>query len=158
MSDKDQKREGPTAVRGTVNSFKRKKVGPQHCVCGIKSPARRESAVRQPVLWGTFPLQLGAGTSRFCCCSVPQACPAFWDHMDCSLPGFPVLHYLPEFAQTHVHWCCHPTASSSVSPFSSHPQSFPASGSFPMSRLFASGGQRIGVSVSTSVLPTTIQG
>ena len=46
---------------------------------------------------------------------------------------------------------CHPTISSSVVPFS-HPQSFPASGSFQMSQLFASGGQRIGVSASTSVL------
>ena len=50
-------------------------------------------------------------------------------------------------------WWCHPTISSSVIPFSSCPQSFPASGSFPMSQLFTSGGQSIGVSASTSVLP-----
>ena len=50
-------------------------------------------------------------------------------------------------------WWCHPTISSSVIPFSSCPQSFPASGSFPMSQFFASGGQSIGVSASTSVLP-----
>ena len=49
---------------------------------------------------------------------------------------------------------CHPTISSPVIPFSSCPQSFPASGSFPMSQLFTSGGQSIGVSASTSVLPT----
>ena len=49
---------------------------------------------------------------------------------------------------------CHPTISSSVVPFSSCPQSFAASGSFPMSQLFASGGQSIGVSASTSVLPS----
>ena len=48
---------------------------------------------------------------------------------------------------------CHPTISSSVIPFSSCPQSFPASGSFPMSQLFTSGGQGIGVSASTSVFP-----
>ena len=48
---------------------------------------------------------------------------------------------------------CHPTISSSVIPFSSCPQTFPASGSFPMSLFLASGGQSIGVSVSTSVLP-----
>ena len=48
---------------------------------------------------------------------------------------------------------CHPTISSSVLPFSSCPQSFPAWGSFQMSQLFAWGGQRIGVSASTSVLP-----
>ena len=48
---------------------------------------------------------------------------------------------------------CHPAISSSVVPFSSCPQSFPASGSFQMSQLFASGGQSTGVSASTSVLP-----
>ena len=52
---------------------------------------------------------------------------------------------------------CHPTISSSVVPFSSCPQSFPASGSFPMSQLFASGDQSIGVSASTSVLPKNTQ-
>ena len=52
---------------------------------------------------------------------------------------------------------CHPTISSSVVPFSSCPQSFPVSGSFQMSQLFTSGGQRIGVSASTSVLPTNTQ-
>ena len=52
---------------------------------------------------------------------------------------------------------CHPTISSSVVPFSSCPQSFPASGSFQMSQLFASGGQSIGVSASTSVLPLKTQ-
>ena len=52
---------------------------------------------------------------------------------------------------------CHPTISSSVIPFSFCPQSFPASGSFPMSQLFISGGQSIGVSASTSVLPMNTQ-
>ena len=57
---------------------------------------------------------------------------------------------------------CHPTTSSSIIPFSSHPQSFSASGSFPMShfpisRFFTSGGQSIGVSASASVLPMNIQ-
>ena len=54
-------------------------------------------------------------------------------------------------------WWCHPTISSSVVPFSSCLQSFPASGSFPMSQLFTSGGQSIGVSASTSVLPMNTQ-
>ena len=53
-------------------------------------------------------------------------------------------------------WWCHPTISSSVVPFS-HLQSFPASGSFPMSQFFTSGGQSIGVSVSASVPPMNIQ-
>ena len=52
---------------------------------------------------------------------------------------------------------CHPAISSSVVPFSSCPQSFPASGSFQMSQLFTSGGQNIGVSASTSVLPMNTQ-
>ena len=52
---------------------------------------------------------------------------------------------------------CHPTISSSVAPFFSRLQSCPASGSFPLSQLFTSGGQRIGVSASTSVLPMNIQ-
>ena len=52
---------------------------------------------------------------------------------------------------------CHPTISSSVIPFSSCPQSFPASGSFQMSQLFISGGESIGVSASTSVLPMNTQ-
>ena len=52
---------------------------------------------------------------------------------------------------------CRPTILPSVTPFSSCPQSFPASGSFPMSQLFTSGGQSIGVSASPSVLPVTIQ-
>ena len=54
-------------------------------------------------------------------------------------------------------WWCHPTISSSVITFSSCPQSFPASGSFQMSQLSASGGQSIGVSASTSVLPMNTQ-
>ena len=54
-------------------------------------------------------------------------------------------------------WWSHPTISTSVVPFSSHLQSFPASGSFPVSQFFASGGQSIRVSASASVLPMTIQ-
>ena len=74
--------------------------------------------------------------------SVAQSCPTLCDPMNCSTPGLPVHHQLPEFTQTHVHWLsqwCHPTISSSVNPFSSCPQSFLASGSFQMSQLFASG-------------------
>ena len=53
---------------------------------------------------------------------------------------------------------CHPAISSSVTPFSSCPQSFPASGSFPMSQLFTSGDQNIGASASASIFPMNIQG
>ena len=63
---------------------------------------------------------------------------------DCSTPGFPVLHYLPGFAQIHVHWVSDAIEPSHLLlPFSFCCHSFPASGSFPMSRLFASGGQNI---------------
>ena len=74
--------------------------------------------------------------------SVIQSCPTLCDPMNRSTPGLPVHHQLPEFTQTHVHRVgdaiqqSHP-----VIPFSSCPQSLPASGSFPMSQLFISGGQ-----------------
>ena len=78
--------------------------------------------------------------------------------MDCSTPGFPVL-YLPSpracSNSCALSWWCHPTISSSVIPFSSCLQSFPASGFFPMSQFFTSGGQSIGA--SASVLPVNIQ-
>ena len=91
-------------------------------------------------------------------CSVPQSCPTLFNSMDCGSPGFSVLHHLLEFAQTQgpLSQRCHPTISSSVAPFSSCPQSFPESESFPMSWLFTSGGQSI--EVLASVLPTNIQG
>ena len=54
-----------------------------------------------------------------CCCSVAKLCLTLSDPMDCSTPGFPVLHYLPEFAQTHVHW-----VSDAIQP--SHPLSSPS--------------------------------
>ena len=67
---------------------------------------------------------------------------------------------IPEYTKTHVHCVsdAYLTISSSVTPFSSCLHSFPASGSFPVSRLFASGGQSIGASASASVLPMSIQG
>ena len=83
-----------------------------------------------------------------------------FDPMDCSMPGFPVLCQLLELTQTHVHWvgdANQPSTSSSVVPFFSRLQSFPASGSFPMSQFFTSGGQTIGVSASATVLPMNIQ-
>ena len=66
--------------------------------------------------------------------SVAQSCPTFHNPMSRSTPGLPVNHQLPEFTQTHV------------VPFSFCPQSLPASGSFPMTQLFAWGGQNTGVS------------
>ena len=78
--------------------------------------------------------------------------------MDCSMPGFPVHHQLPELAQTHVHRVSDTIQPSHpVIPFSSRLQSFPTSGSFPMSQSFTSGGQSIGVSTSAPVLPVNTQ-
>ena len=79
------------------------------------------------------------------------------DPVDCSMPGLPVHHQLPELNSCPLIWWCHPTISSTVVHSSSRLHSFPASGSFQMSRFFASGGQSIGVSASASVLPMNIQ-
>ena len=78
--------------------------------------------------------------------------------LDFSRPDFPVFHYLPVSSNSHLlsRWC-HSTTSSSVAPFSSCPQSFPALGSFPVSWLFALGDQTIGDLASASVLPVNIQ-
>ena len=72
-----------------------------------------------------------------CCCSVTQLCPTLCDPMNFSTPGFPVLHSLLEFAQIHVHWISDAIQSSYplLPPFSSCPQSFSTSRSFPMSWL-----------------------
>ena len=91
--------------------------------------------------------------------SVSQSCPTLCDPMNCSTPGLPVYHKLPEVysnSSPSSQWC-HPAISSSVIPFSSCPQSFSASGSFPTSQLFAWGGQSIGVTASASVLPMNTQ-
>ena len=91
--------------------------------------------------------------------SSPQSCPTLCDPIDCSMPGLPCPSPTPGVYSNSCplsQWC-HQTISSSVVPFSSCPQSFPASGSFQMSQLFAWGGQSIAVSASTSVLPMSIQ-
>ena len=103
-----------------------------------------QGCILSPCLFNLYP--------EFPFSAVAQSCPTLCNLMDCSTPGLPVYHQLPEFTQTHVHWVgdaiqpSHP-----LSPFSSHHHSFPASGFFPMSQLFASGGQSIGA--SALVLP-----
>ena len=103
---------------------------------------------------------------------------SWWDislsssvRFSCSVVSDFLRPYEPQYARppcssstpgVHPNSCplsrwCHPAISSSVVPFSSWPQSFPASGSFPMSQLFAWGGQSIGVSASASVLPMNTQ-
>ena len=85
--------------------------------------------------------------------SVAQSCPTLCDPMNRSPPGLPVHHQRPEFTQSHVHRVSDAIQPSHpVIPFSSCPQSLPASKSFPMSQLFSWGGQSTGVSASASVL------
>jgi len=103
--------------------------------------------------------QLAEDLIRFCFCSVAQSCLTLCDPMDCSTSDSPVLHYLLEFAQTHVHW-----VNDAIQP--SHPLSCPSppdfnlspSGSFPINWLFTSGGQSIRAPTSASVLLVNIQG
>ena len=91
---------------------------------------------------------------------VTQLCPTLCNPMDCNTPGFlPCPLPTPRACSNSCpssRWC-HPTISSSVVPFSSCLQSFPASRSFPRSQFFTSGGQSIGDSASASVLPINIQ-
>ena len=91
------------------------------------------------------------------CCSVAKLYPTLCYPMDYSLPGFPVLNYLLEFAQINVHWDGEASPPSATLFFLCL-QSFPASASFPMSQLFSSCVQGVEVSDSTSVLPLNIQG
>ena len=93
-----------------------------------------------------------------CCCSVTKSCPTLCDPMDCSTSGFPVLPS-PRVCSNSCplsQWC-HPAISSSDTLFSCH-QSFPASGTYPMSQLFSLDEENTGVSTSASVLTTSIQG
>ena len=118
-------------------------------------------AQQEPPLAHTFPKQILCLNSRFINSIYLQTargiCPTLCDPMDCSTPGFPVLHHLPEFAQTHVHWVSDAIQSSHLpfTPFFSCSQSLPASGPFPMNWPFASGGQSIGA--SAYVLAMNIQ-
>ena len=97
--------------------------------------------------------------SSSCCHSVAQWCLTLCDPMDCSMPGFPVFHYLPEFAQTQVHWVddaiqpSHPLSSSSppALALSQH------QGLFQWVSSSHQSGWNIGASVSASFLPMNIQ-
>ena len=91
--------------------------------------------------------------------SVAQLCLAICDTQDFSTPGFPVHHQLPDLAQTHAYQVGDTTQPSYLLtiPFSSWPQFLLASGSFPMSQLFAWGGQSTGVSALASFLPMNTQ-
>ena len=95
-----------------------------------------------------------------CRCSVTKSCSTLCDPVDCSMPGFPCLSLSPEVGSDSCalsQWC-YLIISSSATLFSFCLQFFPASESFPVSWLFASGGQSIGASALGSVLPMNIQG
>ena len=89
------------------------------------------------------------------CCSVAKSYPALCDPMNCSIPGFSVLHCLPEFAQTHVSW----VVGDAIQP--PHPLSPPSPPALnlsqPMNWLFTSGDKSTGASASASVLPMNTQ-
>ena len=153
--------------------------GQQLCSGAGSRHAARETWViprnrlkKGPLDWPCFPwdlpksaasgirIQWVLGVQSIQFSSVAQSCPILCNPMDHSTSGLPIHHQLLDFTQTHVHWVSDAIQPSHLLsfPFSSHLQSFPASGSFPMSQLFASGGQSIGTSASTSVLPMNIQG
>ena len=121
-------------------------------VYGVQTPASQPGAHLSPASV-SFHLSLVSSFS-----SVPQSCPTLFDPMNCSMPGFPVHQQLLEVTQTQIHRvsdALHP--SHPIIPFS-HLQPFPASRSFLMSQLFASGGQSTGASALASVLAVNIQG
>ena len=143
--------------------LERKKRLPGNC---LRKSEEKRTLGNQPgagTSWGTSPCLTGLG-----CVSVCQFSSVQFSHsvMSDSLRPHGLQHARPPCPSPTpgVHpnscplsWWCHPTISSSVVPFSSCPQSFPASGSLQMSQLFASGGQCTGVSASTSVLPMNTQ-
>ena len=95
-------------------------------------------------------------TCTFPCCLLTQSCPTLCNPMDCSMPGLPVPHHLPKFAQVHV--CCFGDAiqpSHFLMPSSPLPSIFARIRDSPVSQLFTSDDQNTGVSASASVLPTS---
>ena len=97
--------------------------------------------------------------STMCCWLVIRPCPTLCNPKGLQHNRLPCPSLSPRVCSNSypLNLWCYPTIPSSVTPFS-YPQSFPASGTFPMSWFFASGGQGIGASASASVLPMNIQG
>ena len=121
-----------------------------HSQWGCKESDTTEQLLLFELIWGNWDLV------QFT--SVAQSCPTLWpDGLQHARPPCPSPNPGAYSNSCPLSRWCHPTISSSVILFSSHLQSFPASGSFPMSQFFTSGGQRIGVSASASVLPMNIQ-
>ena len=132
---------------------------PLHCVCALSNreyliPCWSLACLPKKCLWKYCIVSI----LRFS--SVTQSCPTLCDPMNRSTPGPPCPSPTP---RVHSNSCpssrwCHPAISSSIVPFSSCPQSFPASESFPMSQLFSWGGQSTGGSASASFFPKESQG
>ena len=102
-------------------------------------------------------LQPGRGVHSVQFSSVAQSCPTLWPHgLQHTRPPCPSPTPRVYSNSCPLSRWCHPSISSSVIPFSSCLQSFPASGSFQMRQLFTSGSQSVGVSATTSVLPMNI--
>ena len=122
----------------------------------IKAGGPRDHVTQ--LIWWKF---MWCGTEKmvtkylwYCYCSVTQSCPALWDYTRLPCPSLS-----PRACSNScpLSQGCHPTISSSVVPFSSCLQSFPASGSFLMSWLFTSGAQNSGASASAFILSMNIQ-
>ena len=94
----------------------------------------------------------------FLSCSVTQSLLTLFNPMDCSTPGFPVLHYLLEFAQSNMSTESMMPSNHLILCYPLFPPVLDLAQSFPMSQFFTSGGQSIGASTSASVLPMNIQG
>ena len=84
------------------------------------------------MLWKQITCYLVSQIPCFCC-SAAQSCPALWNPMECSIPGFPVLHYLMEFAETHVHW-----VDDAIQPSQPLSLSSPPASNFSSTRVFPS--------------------
>ena len=91
----------------------------EHHLEHFHSPCQEKRTLRISHWLANAPAQKGTHLTSCCCCWVTKLYPALGISMDCSMPGSPVLHYLPEFAQTHVHWAC-----DAIQP--SHPLSSPS--------------------------------
>ena len=95
---------------------------------------------------------------NFCRCSIAKSCPALRDPVNCSTPGFPVLHHFPEFAQVHVHWIgdaiqpSHPLSPSSFFNLSQYP------GLFQWVRSLYQVARVLELQLQPSVLSKSIQG
>ena len=115
-----------------------------------------EAPLSRQEYWSRVPFPTPSYPHQFS--SVTQSCPTLRPHeLQHARPPCPSPTPGVHSNSCPSSWWCHSTTSSSVIPFSSCLQSFPASGSFPMSQFLPSGGQSIGVSASTSVLPMNIQ-